>query len=119
MAKEEPMTLGELAARGDLVGRVFRAHEKSGFAYRGIVAKTEVRGDSVVLFLSNHARRFEGKLSQGSWKHLPDTEVPYSKNLSIQKTVGETFTFSLADGGRGYFHPRGTKLEEVEHAPLV
>jgi len=112
------MTLGELVTRENLVGRVFRVHEKSGFAFRGIVLKTEVRGKDIVLRLANHDRRYEGgKQRRGTWKHLLDDEIVYNKDLLVRKTVGEIITFTLADGGRGYFYPAGTKLEEVENAP--
>ncbi len=112
------MTLGELTTRKNLVGRVFRAHEKNGFAYRGIVDGAEVRGKLVCLLLRDHARRFEDG-HRGTWKHLPDAEIIYGKNTPAQKTVGEIISFALPTGGHGYFYPRGTKLEEVENAPLV
>jgi hypothetical protein len=114
--KEEPMTLGELAAGENLVGRVFRAHEKTRFAYRGIIARAETRGDLVYLFLRDHARCFEGR-RRGSWKHLPDAEIRFGKDTLVRKTVGEIFDFSLTDdGGRAYFYPKGTRLEDTENA---
>ncbi len=111
------MTLGELEPGGNLVGLVFRAHEKSDFAYRGIVRRTERRSDEVYLFLREYARRYEGgKQRRGTWKPLPDGKIVCNKDLSV-RFVGKIITFTLADGGRGYLYPTGTKLEEVENAP--
>ncbi|MBU1146298.1 hypothetical protein KKD80_02005 [Patescibacteria group bacterium] len=111
------MTLGELVTRENLVGRVFRAHEKNGFAYRGIVARAGVWDETVVLRLSNHSRRFEDK-RRGIWKHLPDTEISYEKNLLAMKPVDDVIAFTLADGSEVYLYPAGTRLENVENAPL-
>lgn len=112
------MTLGELASRENLVGRVFRAHEKSGFAYRGIIARAETRGDLVCLFLKSQARRFEGK-RHGAWKPLPDAEVTFGKDTLTHNNVDGIITFTLADGGRGYFLPQGTQWEDVENASYL
>jgi hypothetical protein len=112
------MTLGELRTRENLVGRVFRVHEKSGFAYRGIVDRAEERGDEVVFCLSRHARRFEGR-DRGSWKNLPDAEIPYGKDLPAEKTVRGIFTVSLPNGSEVYLYPAGTRLENVENEPLL
>lgn len=112
------MTLGELLAREDLVGRIFRAHDKSGFAFRGIIAKVETPGDSVCFLLLNYARRSEGERN-GPWKNLPGNEVKFGKDMEIRKTVKDIITFTLGDGGRGYFYPKGTHLEEVENAPRL
>jgi hypothetical protein len=112
------MTLGELATRGDLVGRIFRAHEESKFAYRGIVAKVEIKKGCVILFLENHARRFEGRPRHSTWRHLPNTEIGFGGSTAVQ-TVDKIFTFSLPKSSRIYLYPAGTKLEEMEHVPLI
>lgn len=113
------MTLGELAKRENLVGRVFRAHETNGFAYRGIVTKTEVRGETVILSLENHDRRFEGKTGHSNWKHLPDTEIGFGTEIQIQP-VEKIFSFSVPGAkSRIYLYPKGTRLEEAEHAPRI
>lgn len=112
------MTLGELVTRENLVDRVFRVHEKSGFAYRGIVDRVELRGNNVVFCLSRHARRFEAR-DRGSWKNLPDAEILYGKDLPAKKTVKEIFTVSLPNGSEVYLYPVGTRLENVENVPLL
>lgn len=112
------MTLGELVTRENLVGRVFRIHEKNGFTYRGIVARAEVRGDDVVFCLSTHARRFEDN-HRGNWKNLPDAKITYGKNITARKPVGEIITFTLPNGSEVYLYPGGVKLEEVENAPYL
>lgn len=111
------MTLGELVTRENLVDRVFRIREKNGFAFRGIVSGLEAQADTVIFSLSSYARRFEEK-KRGSWKHLPDAKIPYGKNLLTTKPVGDVITFTLADGGEIYLYPAGTRLENVENAPL-
>ncbi|MFA5413532.1 MAG: hypothetical protein WC348_03255 [Patescibacteria group bacterium] len=112
------MTLKELAARGDLVNRIFRAHEESKFAYRGIVAKVEIEKNCVIFSLVNYARRFEGKPRHSTWKHLQDTEIGFGGKTTIQ-IVDEIITFSLPKVSRIYLYPAGTKVEEMEHAPLA
>ncbi len=113
------MTLGELAERENLVGRVFRAHETNGFAYRGIVAKTEVRGKTAILSLKNHDRRFEGKTGHSNWKHLPDTEIGFGAAIQIQQVEKIISFFVPGAMSRIYLYPKGTRVEEAEHAPRI
>jgi len=113
------MTLGELVTQKNLVGRVFRAHEKNGFAYRGIVEGVEPQGNCVIFTLENHARRFEGRSKHSNWRPLGRVEIGFRKDTPI-KTVEEIIAFTISGtDSRIYLYPKGTKVEELEHAPLA
>lgn len=102
------MTLGELLAREDLVGRVLKTHETTGYAFGGKIVRVGREGILVHFSLSEFVRCFEK--GWGPWKHLPDSRFTLGKNAPLETAEDGTISFVIPrGGGRGYILPKGQK----------
>lgn len=112
------MTLGELIARENLVGRTVELHDAQKYYYSASISAAAKKGDTVILALTNVVQSFKGGGGYGRCKHIPGFLVRLGADTPVGSSE-DTIHFPLPDGGRGYLLPEGQKppapTKEVEN----
>lgn len=108
------MTLSDFVKKGGLTGRVVQTNDKSGYIFCAVVGEASEAGGKIRLQMTEVLRCFVDKGAQGPWKHLPDFPLDLAPDLRVETCRG-TVSFTLPDGGRGYFLPDGKESPEKEN----
>lgn len=110
------MTLGELFERKVLVHRTVEMHGANRYARAGKISAAVRRGENIVMALARVVQRFEGGRGHGNWKRITCFPLTLDASTPVE-ACGKIICFTLPDGGRGYFLPRG-KNPPVEVAKV-
>jgi hypothetical protein len=105
------MTLGELIARENLVGRTVELHDAQSYFYSGAISAVANEGGVVKLALTSVVQSFKGGGEYGRTKQIPGFLLKLKEDTPVHLSE-ETLHFTLPDGGRGYILPAGRKPPE-------